>query len=222
MIISVTGCSTCRRVFISRKKCSPVAHRRGTPSCRDCDSRWSGRAARHRHRAGSGSRREVRGGRLLENLLVVALDGAVALEEMHHRAVMVGGDLHLDMAGERTSRSSSSRSSPKAALASRARRGDGLRHVARRFTTRMPLPPPPAEAFTSSGKPTPAAAATRAASSPVSASKPGTTGTPAATARRFAAIFEPMAATTSAGGPTKAMPAAAQAAGKSGRSDRKP
>ena len=47
-------------------------------------------------------------------------------------------------------------------------------------TTCMPLPPPPADGLTSSGKPTPAAAAMSAASSRPGARLPGTTGTPRA------------------------------------------
>src|SRR4029077_20812613 len=51
----------------------------------------------------SGQRRaqlgvERRSGRLLDDLLVAALDRAVALTEVNHGAVSVGGDLDLDVA----------------------------------------------------------------------------------------------------------------------------
>ncbi len=42
---------------------------------------------------------EIGRGRALDDLLVAALHRAVALEEMDDRAVLVGEDLHLDMAG---------------------------------------------------------------------------------------------------------------------------
>ena len=73
---------------------------------------------------------------------------------------------------------------------------------------RIPLPPPPAAALTSTGKP---------ASSPR-----GTTGTPAATAISRAASLRPILSITSAGGPTKLMPAATTARANSARSDRNP
>ena len=58
---------------------------------------------RERHRLGSErvARRgvEVRRGRLLDHLLVAALHRAVALAEVDDRAVLVGGDLDLDVSG---------------------------------------------------------------------------------------------------------------------------
>lgn len=44
-------------------------------------------------------RREPRGGGLLQDLLVAALEGAVAVAEGHHPAPAVAEDLHLDMTG---------------------------------------------------------------------------------------------------------------------------
>ena len=55
-----------------------------------------------------------------------------------------------------------------------------------------------------------------------SGSVAGITGTPAATAASRAATLFPSRVITSAVGPMKAMPAAAQARGSSGFSDRKP
>ncbi len=74
---------------------------------------------------------EVRGGRFLENLLVVALDGAVALEEMDHRAVMIGGDLHLDMARAAHQPFQQQPVVAKGGLGLAPRGGDGLGHVGR-------------------------------------------------------------------------------------------
>lgn len=44
-------------------------------------------------------RRQPRGGGFLQNLLVAALQGAVAVAEGHHPAPAVAEDLNLDMAG---------------------------------------------------------------------------------------------------------------------------
>ena len=56
----------------------------------------------------------------------------------------------------------------------------------------------------------------------ISPTKPGTTETPAALARRFDSILSPIAAMAGAGGPMKAIPAALSASTKDARSDRKP
>ncbi len=112
-----------------------------------------------RLRGGAGGRadlgpalgREADGGRLLHHLLVAALQRAFALEQRHHVTVDVAEHLHLDMArlGEVlldqepvvAERCGDSRCAPATASAS----SPGLP------TTRMPLPPPPAEALTSTG-----------------------------------------------------------------------
>ena len=77
-------------------------------------------------------------------------------------------------------------------------------------TTRIPRPPPPAAAFTSSGNP-------RLAGSPSSS-----TGTPASRATRFAASLSPPARSASGDGPTKTRPAASTASAKSAFSERNP
>ena len=81
----------------------------------------------------------------------------------------------------------------------------------------MPLPPPPAAAFTSTGKPT--------SSGTVSApwcGHDGTTGTPASTASVRAASLRPICSITSADGPTSVSPAFSTARANSARSERKP
>ena len=97
---SVTGCSTCSRVFISRKKNSPGRARAGTRPCRRRHSRPPGRRDRRlrtavRAAAASTGRRR----RLLDDLLVPALDRALPLAQRHDVAVRVGQDLDLDVAG---------------------------------------------------------------------------------------------------------------------------
>ena len=65
-------------------------------------------------------------------------------------------------------------------------------------TTRMPRPPPPAEALTNAGTPI---------SSNDSTVLSGRTGTPEARINRFASIFDPIAAIAPAGGPIQVSPA---------------
>ena len=94
---SVTQCSTCTRVFISRKKYSPS---------------WQQALDRARAAVVDGARGvdgdladplaqllvDQRRRRLLDQLLVAALDRAVALAEVHDVAVAVGQHLDLDVA----------------------------------------------------------------------------------------------------------------------------
>jgi hypothetical protein len=84
----------------------------------------------------------------------------------------------------------------------------------------MPLPPPPAEALSITGKPIFFAAAT--ASSVVSQRAPGTMGTPAEAILSRAAVFEPSWRMALAGGPTNVTPARSQASAKSGFSLKNP
>ncbi len=86
----------------------------------------------------------------------------------------------------------------------------------------MPLPPPPAEGFSSTGMPISAAAATSSASDRPLPEEPGTTGTPAALTVSFARILSPIREIALAGGPMKASPASAQAWAKAAFSARKP
>ena len=61
-----------------------------------------------------------------------------------------------------------------------------------------------------------------AASPATGSSVPGTTGTPASTARRRAEVFSPMSAMVSLRGPMNARPASSQARAKAAFSARKP
>ena len=87
-------------------------------------------------------------------------------------------------------------------------------------TSRMPRPPPPNAALTSSGKPTSAAAASRSVWS-VTVTL-GRVGTPASAMAVLAAILSPMASMVSGAGPTKISPALAQDRANAAFSDRKP
>ncbi len=91
-------------------------------------------------------------GRLLDHLLVAALDRAVALEEVDRVAVAVGEDLHLDMPRPRQI----FLDQHPVVAEGRQRLAPGARQAPRRNppaspTIRMPRPPPPADALISTG-----------------------------------------------------------------------
>jgi hypothetical protein len=96
---------------------------------------------------------------LLDDLLVPALDRAVALEQRDDAAVRVAEDLHLDVAGvddvalqEHGVVAERGRGLPRA-LATASASSCGVRRSA------CPRPPPPNAALTSTGKPMRAASA---------------------------------------------------------------
>jgi hypothetical protein len=121
-----------------------------------------------------------------------------------------------------TYRSTSSVSSPNELRASRRAPAMASESSFSSRTTRMPLPPPPADGLSSTGKPTSTAASATSSSDIPGSVRPGTTGTPAAMTVRLARILSPMASMASTGGPMNTMPAAAQARANSTFSDRKP
>ena len=87
------------------------------------------------------------------------------------------------------------------------------------------MPPPPATAFTITGKPIARAdASTSASLAPLGSGDavPGTTSTPAASAAVRADVLLPMSRMASAEGPTKTRPASPHAAANSAFSARKP
>ncbi len=86
----------------------------------------------------------------------------------------------------------------------------------------MPLPPPPAAAFSSTGYPARSAASRAAATSLTGPSDPSSTGRPASRAAALAWILSPIRSITSGEGPTKVIPASAQARAKSAFSERNP
>ena len=98
MTISVTGCSTWSRVFISRNVGRPwvVEQELAGPGADIAD----GATERERRLAEPFAQSGVDGRRrrLLEDLLVAALDRAVAFAEVDARAVGIEQDLDLDVA----------------------------------------------------------------------------------------------------------------------------
>ena len=80
--------------------------------------------------------------------------------------------------------------------------------------TRMPRPPPPAEAFTMTGKPTLRAHSSASSAEAMIPSEPGRIGTPCffMVARAFS--FSPIRRVTSGGGPMNLMPQACATSAK--------
>ena len=111
--------------------------------------------------------------------------------------------------------------SPNAPSASRMQASTASRRSSARSTRRIPRPPPPATAFTNSGRSRPVAASTSASAS-VDGSTLASVGTPAALAAAMARALLPVSSRISAGGPTKVIPALAHASASAGFSDRKP
>ncbi len=111
--------------------------------------------------------------------------------------------------------------SPNAASPSRMQVSTASRRSFGDSTRRMPRPPPPATAFTKSGYGRSATASTSVSTS-VDGSTDASVGTPAALAAAIARALLPVSSRTSEVGPTKVMPAFAQASARAGFSDRKP
>ena len=87
-------------------------------------------------------------------------------------------------------------------------------------TTFIPMPPPPPDGLSITGKPILRASSRALAGS--TAPVPGVTGTPFLAASWRAASLEPSARIADAGGPMNLSPAASQASGNAGFSARKP
>ena len=80
------------------------------------------------------------------------LDRALALDERQHRAVGVAEQLHFDVARPRQPALEIDRRIAERGARFRPRRAHGAGEIGcDRSTVRIPLPPPPATAFTSSG-----------------------------------------------------------------------
>ena len=155
MTASVTGCSTCSRVFISRKKNGPS--RSSTNSTVPASMYLTAGRGHRRLRQPARRSASTAGCGPPHDLLVTALDAALALEQRDHRARGVRQHLHLDVARVRHVPLEEDRAVPERRRRLAAARCDGLGEMPGRRTIRMPRPPPPNEALTSSGKPRAAA-----------------------------------------------------------------
>ena len=123
--------------------------------------------------------------------------------------------------GSTTACSRNTVGSPNADSASRAAASIDSRSAERSSTRRIPRPPPPATAFTNTGKSMFSAAASSSSTS-AEGSDEFSTGRPAAFAAAIARALFPVNSSTSADGPTNVIPADSHAAARSGFSDRNP
>ena len=133
-----------------------------------------------------------------------ALDRAFPLADRPHRAVGIGHHLDLDVvAGGQVALAEHRRVAERGLRPRAGRRRLRVAAQLIRRTTRIPRPPPPADALTSTGS-WPAVT--------VSGSSSSSTGTPAAAIIFLDSILEPIARTASTGGPIQVSPAACTAA----------
>ena len=188
----------------------------------ELDGAGAGVADRPRRGDGGGEQRVAHPGdalderrrRLLDDLLVAALDRALALAERPHRAVLVGHDLHLDVVPGRQVRLAEHRRVAERRRRLGLGRGDlPIEHVERLDDAHAA--PATARRGLDQHRQVVRRRPRRGASS-------GSTGTPAAAIRRLASIFEPIAAIASGGGPIHVSPASMTARAKAAFSDRKP
>ncbi len=125
--------------------------------------------------------------RFLDQLLMAPLNAAFALAEVHDVPVLVAEHLKLDMARPLDEFFDVQIGNAKRLLRLIARGGKcGPEVQSSLRTTRMPRPPPPADAFKITGYLMRVASASAAASSATIPCEPGTTGTPAAAISRRA------------------------------------
>ncbi len=87
---------------------------------------------------------------------------------------------------------------------------------------RMPLPPPPADALTMTGRPMSFATTSASSASAMIPSEPGVTGTPAAVIVALAAALSPISSMLSGDGPMNFIPCSRHRRLNSARSARKP
>ncbi len=113
-------------------------------------------------------------------------------------------------------------SSPNAESASRRADSTASSRAAWSRTTRIPLPPPPADALINTGKPTRAAAARVSSGSEPVRSIDSRVGTPASATSRLDSSFEPITRMEWGLGPTHTNPASSTAAANSAFSAKNP
>jgi hypothetical protein len=112
--------------------------------------------------------------------------------------------------------------SPQATRASERAAANASARSASERTRRMPRPPPPAVAFTMSGKPSSRATVRACSSASTGPPLQGATGTPQASAMRFEPILSPSARITSGSGPRKTTPSLRHSSANSACSETNP
>ena len=163
------------------------------------------------------------GGRLLDHLLVTALDRALAVEEWTSVAVAVRQDLDLDVA--RRAQVALQEDLVRAEGARRLAPGRGHRVVQLVGGAHEAHAPAPAAGRRLDQQRVADAWPPRAASGGRRRGPSGTrgsTGTPAPATASLAWALLPMTRIASGAGPTQTMPAGAHASGSAGFSDKKP
>ena len=198
---SVTGCSTCSRAFSSMNEKDAVGPEQELERAGVDVADGAARALGRRLHRLAQLRRQRRRRRLLDQLLVAALERALALAE---RRTFPCRSQSTWISTCRACRAPSRRravASPNAALASAAAAPKASSSSSAASTSRIPLPPPPAAALSRIGKPSSSAARgprrswsrrrcpgrsgrRRRASRPARRSCPPSTPSPRAAARR--------------------------------------
>ena len=211
---SVTGCSTCSRAFISRKKC--VDGIVGVGDELDRAGAVVARGLRQRDRLVARASRAARRRRPATATPRSPSGGAAAASTRARRARARCRACRRSPAPRCAARAAGSargtrgrRRSPPAA--SRRAAAIASSRSSARSTTRIPRPPPPAAALTSTGYST----VSRRVASGRSARRPRS-------AASFARTLSPISSIASGDGPTNTTPASAHARASAGFSDRKP
>ncbi len=165
---------------------------------------------------------QVRRGGQFDDLLVPALHAAVPFEEVHHIAVGVGQDLHLDVTRVDDGLLKVQRRVTERGLGFAGRRPRSLRAAPAAVGDAPHAAPAAARHRLDEQRELHRRAAAISSSTDADGADEFSTGNPAARAAAIARDLLPVSSRISALGPTNVMPAAAHAAARSGFSDRKP
>ncbi len=165
---------------------------------------------------------EAGGGRLLDELLVPALQRAVAVPDDRDGTPPVAEHLDLQVPGpvEELLHEALTAAERGDGLAGRGLEGVG--DLLARAGHRIPRPPPPCAALTTMGSPNSSANASASAASASGLVDPGASGAPASRAMARAVTLSPRASMVSGAGPIHVSPAASTARANSAFSDRNP
>ena len=188
----------------------------------ELDGARAGVAAGPGGRAGGGAHRRALPGRqqrrrrLLDDLLVPALQRALALAEVDHAAVLVGQHLDLDVPGSRDQALDEQGVVAERAARLAPGRGHGAGEVAGPVHRVHALPAAAGRRLDQHRVADSRGGLCQLVVREPGPSDPGTTGTPAAATVCLARILSPMASIAAAGGPTKTIPACGAGGGERG------
>ena len=166
---------------------------------------------------------EERRGRLLDQLLVPALQRAVAGRDDDHVAVRVGQALGLDVRGLVEIALDEALAAPEGLRRPRAPRTSNSSSISSSVrATFSPRPPPPNAALIAIGSPCSCANAMTSSAPSTGSAVPGTSGAPTFWAMCRACTLSPRELMAAGGGPIQTSPASITAWAKSAFSARKP